>query len=64
MCSKGYEDEVLNLMYKIYDRRQKEKGNEGHRMTKFDKEMKKLEWNVKDKGRNSNEEADKGTRTL
>ena len=46
MSPKGYEDEVLGLMYKISDRRQKGKGKEMQGTTKFDREMKKLEWTM------------------
>ena len=62
MSPKGYEDELLGLMYKISDRRQKGKGKEMEGTTKFDKEMKKLEWIVQDKGRAARGAARKGTR--
>ena len=38
----GYENEVLALMHKISGRRLDERGKEVQRMTKFDREMKKL----------------------
>ena len=57
MSSKWYEDEVLDLMYKISDRRQKGKGKEMHGTTKFDREIKKTsmdnarKWEVIKRGR-------------
>ena len=63
MSLEGYEDEVLDLMYKISVRRQKDKGKEGQGMTKFDREMKKLEWIVKKKKRSS-KGVRKGTRAI
>ena len=45
----GYEDEIFNLMNSICERRStvKRKGVQG--TTKFDRERKKLEWNMKEK---------------
>ena len=43
----GYEDEIVVLMKKISSRRKKGKG--GQTSTKFDKELKKLEWTVRDR---------------
>ena len=43
----GYKDEIVVLMKKISSRRKKGKG--GQINTKFDKEMKKLEWTVRDR---------------
>ena len=45
----GYEDEIVVLMKKIISRRRKGKGKGGQISTKFDKEMKKLEWMVRDR---------------
>ena len=64
MSPKGYKDEVLDLMYKISDRRKKGKGKEVQGKTKFDKEIKKLEWTVQEKGRASRGVAGKGTRAI
>ena len=49
-------------MYKISGRTQKGKGKEMLRMTKFDREMKKLEWNVQEKKRSLTGVVGKGTR--
>ena len=46
MSPVGYENEVLALMHKISGRRLDEKGKEVQRMTKFDREMKKLQWTL------------------
>ena len=51
MSIEGFEDEFLELMNKVSDRRQKGKGKGAHNSTKFARELKKLEWNVKEKGR-------------
>ena len=64
MLPKEYEDEVLDLMYKISDRRQKGKGKEMQGTTKFDREMKKLVWTVQEKGRSTKGVERKGTRAL
>ena len=47
MSPEGYEDEILDSMIKISGRMQEVKGKEVHRTTKFDKEIKRLEWSVK-----------------
>ena len=45
----GYEELILDFMNKINGSRQKIKGKGGVGTTKFDRELKKPEWNVKDK---------------
>ena len=55
---------MLGLMYKISDRRQKDKGKEVQGTTKFDREMKKLEWTVKEKKRSTKGGVGKGTRAI
>ena len=47
----GLEEVIFDFMKKIYASRQKGKGKGAPTLTKFDRELKKLEWNVKDKGR-------------
>ena len=47
----GFKEEILELMTRINSRRQKRKGKGGAVSTKFDRELKKLEWNVMDSGR-------------
>ena len=47
----GFKEEILELMTRINSRRQKRKGMGGAVSTKFDRELKKLEWNVMDSGR-------------
>ena len=47
----GFKEEILELMNRINSRRQKRKGKGGAVSTKFDRELKKLEWNVMDSGR-------------
>ena len=49
-------------MTKINSRRQKGKGKGGAVSTKFDRELKKLEWNVMDGGRKKNGAPGKGVR--
>ena len=46
-----FKEEILELMTRIKSRRQKRKGKGGAVSTKFDRELKKLEWNVMDSGR-------------
>ena len=45
----GYEDEIFNLMNRICERRSMVKGKGVQGTTKFDSEIKKLEWNMKEK---------------
>ena len=45
----GYEDEIFNLMNSICERRSTVKGKGVQGTTKFDRERKKLEWNMKEK---------------
>ena len=47
----GHEEEILGFMKRFNAGRQKGKGKGGDRTTKFDREMKKLAWNVTDTGR-------------
>ena len=49
-------------MTKINSQRQKGKGKGGAMSTKFDRELKKLEWNVMDNGRKKNGAPGKGVR--
>ena len=58
----GFEEEILELMSRISSRRQKGKGKGGAVSTKFDRELKKLEWNVMDSGRKKNGAPGKGVR--
>ena len=62
MSSEGYEAEVLDLMYKLSDRRQKGKGKEMQGMTKFDREIKKLAWTMQENGGSLKGVERKGTR--
>ena len=45
----GHEEEIFNLMNSICERRNNQKGKGTHVLTKFDRELKKLQWNVKEK---------------
>ena len=45
----GYEDEIVVMMKKMNSKRKKGKGKGWQISTKFDKEMKKLEWMVRDR---------------
>ena len=46
-----HEEEILGFIKRFNVRRQKGKEKGGSGTTKFDKEMKKLEWSVTDTGR-------------
>ena len=48
----GYEDEIFNLMKSICEWRKMVKGKGVQGTTKFDRELKKLQWNVKEKEKN------------
>ena len=45
----GYEEEILEFLKRFNGGRKRGKGKGGDRTTKFDREMKKLAWNVTDK---------------
>ena len=60
--TEGFKGEILELMSRINARRQKGKGKRGVVSTKFDRELKKLEWNVMDSGRKKNGATGKGVR--
>ena len=45
----GYKDEIFNMMNNICERRSTVKGKGLQWTTKFDRERKKLEWNMKEK---------------
>ena len=44
----GHEEEILEFLKRFNVGRRKGKGKGGNRITKFDREMKKLAWNVTD----------------
>ena len=46
----GFEGDFLKLMYKVSKRRNKEKESGGTISTKYEREMKKFEWAIKDGG--------------
>ena len=50
-----YEDEIFNLMNNICERRLTAKGKGVQGTTKFNREIKKLEWNVKEKEKSCRE---------
>ena len=60
----GYENEVLGLMHKISERRRDDRGKEVQRMTKFDREMKKLQWIVQEKERSKKERVGREKRDI
>ena len=59
---KGFKEEILDLMKRIKGKRLKGTGKGGPVITKFDREIKKLEWNVMDKGRKKSGVVGKGMR--
>ena len=63
---KGFEDEFLEPMQKVGQRRCKGKGKGKGKgaggSSSFDRELKKLEWNVKDRGKSKMEAQGKGAR--
>ena len=58
----GHEEEILGFMKRFNVGRQKGKGKGGDRTTKFDREMKKLAWNVTDTARKKDGALGKGVR--
>ena len=44
----GHEEEILEFLKRFNVGRRRGKGQRGNRITKFDREMKKLAWNVMD----------------
>ena len=58
----GHEEEILGFMKRFNVGRQKGKGKGGDRTTKFDRERKKLVWNVTDTGRKKDGAPGKGVR--
>ena len=56
----GHEEEIFNLMNSICERRNDQNGNGAHVPTKFDRELKKLQWNVKEKRRGDSSKRGKG----
>ena len=60
--TEGFKEEILELMTRINSWRQKGKGKGEAVSTKFDRELKKLEWNVMDSGRKKNGAFGKGFR--
>ena len=64
MSTVGYENEELKLMHKMGGRRRDDRGKEVQRMTKFDREMKRLQWTVQEKERSKKESVGRGTRDI
>ena len=58
----GHEEAILGFMKRFNAGRQKGKGKGGDKTTKFDREMKKLVWNVMDTGREKDGAPGKGVR--
>ena len=58
--SEDFEEEILCLRSRIKSRRQKGKGKGVHVTTRFDQELKKLEWTVMEKERARNGTSNKG----
>ena len=58
----GHEEEILGFLKRFNVGRQKGKGKGGDRITKFDREMKKLAWNVTDTTRKKDGGQGKGVR--
>ena len=50
MSIKGFEGEILKLMTKVNQKRIKVKRKGVNGSTKFDREIKKLEWTIKERG--------------
>ena len=46
----GFEDEILDLVQRIDTKRKKGKAKECLTLSKFDRELKKLKWSLKEKG--------------
>ena len=59
---KGHEEEIFNLMNSTCERRNNQKGKGTRVSTKFDRELKKLQWNVKEKSNRG--ESSKGGKGL
>ena len=62
LSMEGFEGDFMELMTKANQRRIKGKGKGGIASTKFERELKKLEWTVKDKGSLNLGAQGKGTR--
>ena len=60
----GHEEEILGFMKRFNAGRQKGNGKGGDKPTKFNREMKKLVWNVTDMGRKKDGAPGKGARAF
>ena len=58
----GYEELILDFMNRINTSRQKIKGKGGAGTTKFDRELKRLAWSMKDTERTKRGAPSKGAR--
>ena len=60
--TEGLEEVIFDFMKMISGSRQKGNGKGAPTLTKFDRELKRLEWNVKDKGRSKGVASGRGAR--
>ena len=64
LTTKGFEEEIVDLMTKVSEKRYKDKGKGVRSSTRFDKELKRLRWTINEKGRPSVEAVGKGEGVL
>ena len=58
----GFEEEIVDLVTRISDRRYTDKGKGVQGSTKFDRELKRLEWIINEKERSKDGASGKGAR--
>ena len=60
LSTEGFEEEIVDLMTKVSKKRYKDKGKRVQSSTRFDRELKRLRWTTKEKGRSRVEVVRKG----
>ena len=60
LSTEGFKEEIMDLMTRVSEKRYKDKGKRVQSLTKFDRELKRLRWMIKEKGRSRVEAVGKG----
>ena len=60
LSTEGFKEEIMDLMTRVSEKRYKDKGKRVQSSTKFDRELKRFRWMIKEKRRSKVEAVGKG----
>ena len=64
LATEGFEEEIVDFMTRVSEKRYKDKGKGVQSSTRFDRELKRLRWTIKEKWRPSVEAIGNGDEVL